>query len=105
MGEAPYAAAEGGLRLFIRLQPGASRAQLGGLREGAEGKVFLEARVTAPPEGGKANAALAKLIAKELGLPKSAVSLVSGQSAREKTLLLKGNTAALAERLDALLSP
>jgi hypothetical protein len=100
----PYRAAEGGLKLFLRLQPAARRAQIGGLRAGADGRLFLEARVTAPPEGGKANAALIELLAKELRLPKGAVTLLAGQSAREKTLLLEGDAPSLAARLDALLS-
>ncbi|WP_455374174.1 DUF167 domain-containing protein [Limibacillus halophilus] len=104
MSAEPYRTADGGLLLFVRLQPGASRAQLGGLREGAEGKLFLEARVTAPPEGGKANVALIKLLAKEFGLAKSAVTLCAGHAAREKTLLLEGDPQALAAKLEALLS-
>jgi len=100
----PYRHGERGLELFIRLQPGASRAGLEGLREGAEGRIFLEARVTAPPEGGKANAALVKLLSKELGLAKSRISITAGESAREKTLLLDGETEALCARLEVLLS-
>lgn len=104
MEDKPYRVTDGGLRLFLRLQPAARRAQLGGVRAGADGRLSLEARVTAPPEGGKANAALIDLLAKELRLPKGAVTLLSGQSAREKTLLLEGDARSLAARLDALLS-
>ncbi len=100
----PYRLGDKGLELFVRVQPGASRPGLGGLREGAEGRVFLEARVTAPPEGGKANAALIKLISKETGLAKSRISITGGQSAREKSLLLEGDGEALAAKLALLLS-
>jgi len=41
--------------------------------------------VTAPPEGGKANAAVQKLLARALGRPKSAVVLIRGETARTKT--------------------
>jgi len=50
----------------------------------------LRARVTAPPVDGKANAALERLVANALGVPKSAVSVVSGARGREKTLAIEG---------------
>ena len=100
----PYRRGAEGLELFVRLQPGASRAELGGLREGAGRHLYFEARVTAPPEGGKANAALLKLLSKELGLAKSRIRITAGESAREKTLLLDGDADALGARLEVLLS-
>ncbi len=50
----------------------------------------MRARVTAPPVDGKANAALERLVANALGVPKSAVSVVSGARGREKTLAIEG---------------
>jgi hypothetical protein len=50
----------------------------------------LSVRVTAPPEDGKANAAVCKLVAKTLGVPKSAVRVVRGESARHKMLEIDG---------------
>ena len=47
-------------------------------------------RVAAPPEGGKANAAVCRVVAKALGVPKSAVRVVAGASARMKTLEIEG---------------
>lgn len=40
--------------------------------------------VTAPPDKGKANAAVTKLLAKALGLPKSRLTLIRGETARDK---------------------
>lgn len=40
--------------------------------------------VTAPPDKGKANAAVVKLLAKALGLPKSRLTLIRGETARDK---------------------
>jgi uncharacterized protein len=54
------------------------------------------------PDKGKANAAVAALVARALGVPKSAVSVVSGDTARIKTLEIVGPPAALAESLDRL---
>ncbi len=47
-------------------------------------------RVTAPPIGGRANAALERLLADAVGVPKSAVRVVSGARAREKTVAIEG---------------
>ena len=51
---------------------------------------MLRVRVTAPPVGGKANDAVERLVAKTLGLPKSAVGIVAGAQGREKTVAIDG---------------
>jgi uncharacterized protein len=65
----------------IKAIPGAARSEVVGLRDGA-----LLVRVAAPPERGKANEELRSCLARKLGLPKSAVELVSGTSSRRKRL-------------------
>jgi uncharacterized protein len=62
----------------------------------------LRVRVSAVPDKGKANAAVAALLARALGVPKSAVSVVSGETARLKTIAVTGDGAALAQAVDAL---
>jgi uncharacterized protein YggU (UPF0235/DUF167 family) len=57
------------------------------------------------PDKGRANAAVAVLLGKALGIPKSAVTLVAGDTARLKTLAIAGDGAALAARLAALATP
>ena len=47
-------------------------------------------RVTAPPDGGRANDAVCKLIAKSIGVPKSAVEVVRGHTARHKAIDISG---------------
>jgi uncharacterized protein (TIGR00251 family) len=73
------------IRLQLRVSPGAGRAQVVG-RHGAAWKV----RVTAAPEGGKANEAVARLLAETLGLPRRDVEIVSGHAARDKVVALVG---------------
>jgi uncharacterized protein len=72
-----------GLVLNIRATPKASRDEIAGLRNGA-----LLVKVTAAPEKGKANAAVITLLAKTIGVPKSAFELVSGETDRNKVLRL-----------------
>ena len=57
-----------------------------GLGEEASGQRYLKVRVRAVPEKGKANAAVEALLAKALGLPRSAVSVEKGETQRIKTV-------------------
>jgi uncharacterized protein (TIGR00251 family) len=51
---------------------------------------ILKVRIQAPPTNGKANERLCAFIAEKLFLPKGAVTLVSGASARQKRLMIQG---------------
>lgn len=72
-------------RLRLRVAPGASRAGVVG-RHGDAWKV----RVTAPPEDGRANEAVVRLLAEALSVPRTSVSLVSGHGGRDKIVELTG---------------
>jgi uncharacterized protein (TIGR00251 family) len=72
-------------RVRLRVSPGANGAQVVG-RQGEAWKV----RVAAPPEGGRANDAVVRLLAETLSLPRDAVTLVSGHGARDKIVQLAG---------------
>lgn len=54
-------------------------------------------RVAAPPERGRANAAVVSLVAATLGVPRKDVELVSGETSREKVVLVHGLAAEVAE--------
>ena len=71
--------------LKVRVQPGASRNEIAGRREGA-----VVVRVTAPPVDGKANKAACKLLAERCGIPASRVEVVRGGSSRDKVIRLGG---------------
>lgn len=99
----PWSRTPTGIRLMVRLTPRGGRDALGGARADTAGRAQLLARVGSPPVEGAANAALVKLIARTLGVPKSAVTLVSGETARVKTLEIAGDPAALERVLKALI--
>jgi len=67
-----------GATVAVRVTPRAARNAIV-LRDGA-----IRVAVTAAPEGGKANAAVQKLLARALGVPKSRLRLIRGESARDK---------------------
>lgn len=69
----------------------------------AEGRRALTARVRAPAEGGKANAALIGLLAKRLRVVKSSIEIRSGHGGRLKTLVIRGETAHLSSAIEAIL--
>lgn len=86
----------------MRLTPRGGRNRIEGWIETA-GERLLKVRVAAPPVDGAANAALVDLLAKALRLPKSAVAIASGETSRTKTIEFADDSAAIAERLAALL--
>ncbi len=86
-----------GVLLPVYAQPGARRSEVCGVRDGR-----LRVCTTQAPEKGKANAALAKLLAKRLGLRRSQVALAAGETSQRKEFLISGIDAAeLARRIEA----
>lgn len=81
-----------GLAIAVRVTLRSSREVLG-----AGTPDHFVARLTAPPVEGAANAALIPLVAKTFAVPKSAVRIVAGETARLKRLHIAGDTVALAE--------
>lgn len=71
-----------GSEISVRVSPRASRDQL----ELDEGEIRI--RVTAPPEDGKANKAVRKILAKALGVAPTRLSLIRGETARQKVFRL-----------------
>jgi len=70
-----------GCILKVRVQPKVSQNQVLGYDEGT-----LRLRVTAPPIDGKANAGVIALLAKTLGVSKSKLQIIQGQSSRNKVV-------------------
>ena len=70
----------------MRLTPKGGRDAIDGWTDGPDGKRYLKARVSAPPEDGKANEALVRLIAKALDVGKTKVRIVSGVASRMKII-------------------
>jgi len=72
--------------LNIKVLPKAQRTEAVEILEGAEGELVLKVKVAAVPEKGKANQELCRYLAKELGLSKSQVEVVQGQTSQRKVL-------------------
>lgn len=80
-----------GIALFVRLTPKSSKDAMEGAEETGDGKVHLKARVRAVPEDGKANAALEKLVADWLKVPRKSVTVAAGTTSRLKTVEVEGD--------------
>lgn len=87
-----------GCELLVQVVPNASRTQCAGLHDGA-----LRLRLAAPPIEGRANTALVQWVAQQLGLPRRAVTLSTGDTSRRKKLLIDGDPAAVAAWVQAQL--
>jgi uncharacterized protein len=72
-------------RLHLRVSPGATRSRIVG-KHGDGWKIH----VAAPPEDGRANAAVVRLIADTVSVSRSAVSVVSGHGSKDKIVELAG---------------
>jgi uncharacterized protein (TIGR00251 family) len=87
-----------GCVLPVHAQPRARKAGILGEHAGA-----LKVAVTASPEDGRANEALAQLLAKTLGFKRSQVELLSGETSREKRFLIQMSKAELEARVMVIL--
>ena len=95
----------GGLRLAVKLVPGAARQGIEGRVPAPGGGSALKIAVGAPAVDGKANAALIRLLAEALGIAKGTITVVAGATQRYKLLHIAGESGSLAKRLAPLLAP
>ena len=86
----------GAVRFSVHVQPRASRSEVAGIHDGA-----LRVRVQAPPVDGAANEAIVALLAKALGVPRRALRVVAGESARRKVVEVEGVPLAAVRALGA----
>lgn len=100
----PWRTAPGGVIVCVRATPRASRSQIAGIALDADGRSVLAVRIAAPPAEGAANTALIDLIATAMHVRKRDVSIQSGQTGRNKQVLVLGDETALMSRLEALCS-
>ncbi len=101
-GDLPWRSADGCVIVLVRLTPRSSLEGIEGVGATPEGAAFL-ARVRALPTEGEANAALERLLARALDVPKSAVRVSKGGRSRIKSLTISGETGCLEARLKAML--
>ncbi len=88
-------------RLRVRVQPKATRSEIAGWYGDA-----LKVRTTAPAVAGKANRAVAEMLARVLGIPRTTVSIARGHGSRDKLMEIVGiDEPELMRRLEDLVRP
>jgi uncharacterized protein YggU (UPF0235/DUF167 family) len=95
----PWSVLAHGVTVRVRVTPKSSRDDVGGIETTAQGAA-LKVRVRAVPDKGAANAAVTATLADWLGVPKSTVTLLSGSTARIKSIAIAGDGAQLSARLE-----
>jgi uncharacterized protein len=100
---APYRSTATGVRLMLRLTPGAGRDEIDGQMHDAEGRALLRVKVRARPVDGEANRALIRFLAAVLKVKSGDVTIASGETSRVKCVQITGDPAVLEARLSGLL--
>ena len=95
----PFEAGPQGVRVRVRLSPGAARDRVSGVAADENGVAWLTASVTQPPENGRANKALIRLLSKEWRVAKSSIAVTNGRTNRRKILSVTGESGALSDKL------
>jgi uncharacterized protein YggU (UPF0235/DUF167 family) len=89
-----YQRVPGGVAIAVKAQPGAKRVAIGPVLPAAPAPGWPEARlkiaISAPPEDGRANAAIIAALAAWLGVKPASITLTAGAAARDKRFLVTG---------------
>lgn len=83
--EIPFKRTKGGITIEVKVAPRSSRAEIQEVR-GNE----LRVKLTSPPVGGEANRQLVELLSKKLGVTKSSIRIVKGETSRNKVIKIEG---------------
>lgn len=103
MATTPFEPTGNGVRVRIKVEPRSAANRIRNVVVDENHVARLQVSVTAVPEDGRANKAVAKLLGKAWKVPPSAIEVVSGAADRRKTLLVRGEPAALIDRLSVWL--
>lgn len=101
-GPSPFTCRAGSVHVALKVTPKAAQSGVAGIGSDAAGRPHLAVRVGAAPEGGKANAALVRLLAKRWGVARSDLRVVRGAASRHKIIEIAGDAQALLDRLTAI---
>ena len=91
----PFLIRKDGVRVSLRETRRVVKDEIAGLAQVADGEVELKIGVTAPPEDGKGNLVVIKLLAKVWNVPKPLMSIIEGAADRRKVVLVAGDAMTL----------
>ena len=85
------------MQIKIKVYPKSSNNSIIGLRNNV-----LIIKTTSAPDKGKANEAVIKLLSKKFKIPKSTISIVSGQASQNKTILIEADIKNLLQQIKSI---
>ncbi len=91
-----------GIDVFVRLTPKSSADRVDRIETTGDGRAYLVGRVRAVPEKAAANAAVERVLAETIAVPRSTVEVIAGQTSRLKTVRIGTNTPSVLEALQSL---
>jgi hypothetical protein len=97
----PWRPSIGGMSVSLRVTPRGGRDAIEGIERLSDGRAVMKVRVRAIADGGEANRAVMKLLAKALHVPQASVTISSGATSRLKQVDISGDAHALREKLIA----
>jgi uncharacterized protein (TIGR00251 family) len=98
----PWRYSTQGISVALRVTPRGGRDDIDGVETLANGRSVVKVRVRAIADGGEANRAVTKLMAKALGVTKASVRILSGSTSRLKQIAVDGDPAKLGAMLREL---
>lgn len=98
---APFWPCRGGVKVRLRVSPRSASDRVLGLWHDPGSGTAVRVAVSKPAEGGKANAAVIRLLAREWGIAKSALSVAAGHTDRRKIVAVLGDPQRLLTQLTA----
>ena len=98
----PWRYSTSGISIALRVTPRGGRDDIDGIETLANGRSVVKVRVRAIAEGGEANKAVMKLLAKALRVPKASVKILSGATSRLKQVAVDGDPKSLGDIMRAL---
>jgi hypothetical protein len=87
-----------GIKFQIKLIPNSSRCEILGISEG-----ILKIKIDAPPIEGRANEKIIKFLSEILRIPKSKISIISGEKSKTKLIFVEGNPEEIEEKIKNIL--
>jgi hypothetical protein len=87
---------ENGIKLSVKIVPNSSRCEIAGIVEES-----LKIKLDVPPVEGKANEKCIKFLSKVLGVPKTSINIVCGETSKNKILFIKGDAEELSSKLNS----
>lgn len=89
---------ENGIKLSVKVVPNSSKCEIVGVIEDS-----LKIKLDVPPVEGKANEKCIKFLSKLLGVSKTSITIVSGETSKNKILFIKGDAEELSLKINELI--